>query len=99
MTFNTMKLKKLLAAGLICGSAAMPIAAEAQYVNGWSSGSYFGGGNVMPRTQTYQRGNGWSSGDYFGFPRSNRSSGSSYGGSGINYGRLGVRDCSKYISC
>jgi len=91
-----MTLNKLLAAGFLVASAAFPLSAEAQY--GYSSGSYFGWGRA-PSTQTYQRGNGYSSGSYFGSPRpSTPSYGSSYG-SGINYRNLGVRDCSKYISC
>jgi len=94
-----MNLKKLLAAGFLVASAAVPLSAEAQY--GYSSGSYFGWGRA-PSTQTYQRSNGWSSGSYFGSPRpsSGYSSGggSSYGGLG-GYRNLGVRNCSVYVRC
>ena len=86
--------RKLLTAGVLVASASFPLTAQAQY--GWSSGSYYGWGR-QPSTQTYQRGNGWGSGSYFGSPRT-PSYGSSYG-SGTNYRNLGVRDCSKYISC
>lgn len=67
----------------------------AQSYNGYGSGSYFGGGNTRPSNNTIQKGNGYGSGDYFGMPRTNPSP--TY--DTPNYRGLGVRDCSKYISC